>query len=139
MYVPVFLMGLTMNPLERSPSITTQAFDTVEQAGVCCTQCTPLPIVSAVGVVVVATTRTAHVVYSFFRHREQPDQSQRPREGRPEFLRTNSVVEFKTAISDSGSDSNSEVSTHRHVRIVLHKNSDDEIDQIEVDEIRNSG
>ena len=144
-----------MIPLERSPSITTQAFDTVEQAGVCCSSCAPIPIVSAAGTLVVMIARLSHSIYNRVRgrdhHHSRVDTADENNiAGRVEgdnivvevdsvaiaenpSVRTSSV---KGQSNRSAGSDESDSSSRRRVVIVLRRDSDDEIEAIDITDVR---
>ena len=122
-----------MQSLERSPSITTQAFDTVEQAGVCCSTCTPIPFISAAGTVVVLVARLSHSIYDRMRGRNRDSVHAEPNDVRIEF---DKPVDRANNSDRTAESDDSDKSSRRHVVIVLHQNSDDDITGVEITDTR---
>ena len=122
-----------MHALERNQSVGTQAFETVEQVGVCCSTCTPIPMISAVGTVVVMVARLSHSIYNRARGRNRDSVHTEPSQIEVRFDHNSDTSNDSGRSSGSSS---SDKSSRRHVVIILHQNSDDDITGLEITDTR---
>lgn len=134
-----------MHPLDRGPSITSQAFNAVEQSGVSCSRCTAIPIISALGSVVYVAARSGRCVYECFRRnrsRAAQNNAQNEQNGTLDPGIVEVRLEKKT---QNTSDSEQTIDQHRietdllpnrHVTILLRQNSDNQIIGIDINDVR---
>lgn len=134
-----------MHPLDRGPSITSQAFNALEQSGVSCSRCTAIPMLSVLGSVVYVAARSAHCVYELFRgNRNKAEQNHAENEQNahldPGILEIRLEKQIQNTSNSEKTIDQQQVETdllpNRHVTILLTQNSDNQIIGIDINDVR---